>query len=72
MLVAADALGVLQRMLDMTVEQVLGRRQFGDGYTWEHDLQVFYKRAKLDATLFGPAAAWNERIAAELPLLPTA
>jgi hypothetical protein len=28
-LVAADALGVLQRMLDMTVEQVLGRRQFG-------------------------------------------
>jgi alkylation response protein AidB-like acyl-CoA dehydrogenase len=140
-LVAADALGVLQRMLDMTVEQVLGRRQFGVavgsfqavkhaaaemlvtleaarsivylaaasvqaghpdatlhaaaakaqvcadvaaaadtaltlhgaiGYTWEHDMQIFYKRAKLDATLFGSAAAWNERIAAELPLLPTA
>lgn len=41
------------------------------GYTWEHDLQIFYKRAKLDATLFGSVAAWNERIAAELPLLPT-
>jgi alkylation response protein AidB-like acyl-CoA dehydrogenase len=42
------------------------------GCTWEHDLQIFYERAKLDATLFGLAAAWNERIAAELPLLPTA
>jgi alkylation response protein AidB-like acyl-CoA dehydrogenase len=140
-LVAADALGVLLRVLDMTVEQVLARRQFGvavgsfqavkhaaaqmlvtleaarsivylaaasvqeghpdatlhaaaataqvcadvaaaadtalvlhgaSGYTWEHDLQIFYKRAKLDAALFGSAVAWNERIAAELPLLPTA
>ncbi len=36
------------------------------GYTWEHDLHLFYKRAKLDRTLFGPPAAWNERIAAVL------
>lgn len=40
------------------------------GYTWEHDLQLFYKRAKLDRTLFGAPATWNERIAAALPLLP--
>ena len=33
------------------------------GYTWEHDLQLFYKRAKLDESLFGRPAAWNERIA---------
>jgi alkylation response protein AidB-like acyl-CoA dehydrogenase len=40
------------------------------GYTWEHDLQLFYKRAKLDRVLFGTPAAWNERIADDLPLLP--
>jgi alkylation response protein AidB-like acyl-CoA dehydrogenase len=40
------------------------------GYTWEHDLHLFYKRAKLDRVLFGPPAAWNERIADALPLLP--
>jgi len=33
------------------------------GYTWEHDLHRFYKRAKLDRVLFGTPAAWNERIA---------
>ena len=42
------------------------------GYTWEHDLQLFYKRAKLNASLFGTPAAWNERLASELPLLPAA
>jgi alkylation response protein AidB-like acyl-CoA dehydrogenase len=40
------------------------------GYTWEHDLHLFYKRAKLDRVLFGTPAAWNERIAMTLPLLP--
>ena len=40
------------------------------GYTWEHDLHFFYKRAKLDRVLFGAPAAWNERIADALPLLP--
>lgn len=33
------------------------------GYTWEHDLHLFYKRAKLDRVLFGTPARWNERIA---------
>jgi alkylation response protein AidB-like acyl-CoA dehydrogenase len=40
------------------------------GYTWEHDLHLFYKRAKLDRVLFGTPAAWNERIADALSLLP--
>lgn len=42
------------------------------GYTWEHDLQLYYKRAKLDEKLFGPPAVWNERVASALPLLPAA
>jgi alkylation response protein AidB-like acyl-CoA dehydrogenase len=39
------------------------------GFTWEHDLQLFYKRAKLDQPLFGSPAAWNELIAAGLELV---
>jgi alkylation response protein AidB-like acyl-CoA dehydrogenase len=42
------------------------------GYTWEHDLQLYYKRAKLDRVLFGTPTAWNDRIADSLPLLPAA
>jgi alkylation response protein AidB-like acyl-CoA dehydrogenase len=137
-LVAADALGVMERMLDMTVEYAGQRHQFGVpigsfqavkhaaaemlvkveaarsivylaaasveagardapvhaaaakaqvtgdasaaadtaltlhgaiGYTWEHELQVFYKRAKLDAPLFGAPAVWNERLAEALDLI---
>ncbi|WP_181782968.1 acyl-CoA dehydrogenase family protein [Pseudonocardia pini] len=138
-LVAADSLGVMERMLDLTVEYVQQRRQFGVpigsfqavkhaaaemlvkveaarsivylaaasvesghedarlhaaaakaqvcaaasvaadsaltlhgaiGYTWEHDLQIFYKRAKLDAELFGSTGVWNDRLADHLALLP--
>ena len=39
------------------------------GYTWEHDLHLFYKRAKLDEQLFGSPKQWNERIADGLSLL---
>lgn len=42
------------------------------GYTWEYDLQLLFKRAKLDRVLFGSPEAWNERIASMLPLLPAA
>lgn len=42
------------------------------GYTWEHDLHMLYKRAKLDRILFGSPGAWNERIAAELLGAPDA
>jgi alkylation response protein AidB-like acyl-CoA dehydrogenase len=40
------------------------------GYTWEHDLQLLYKRAKLDLALFGSPTVWNERIADRLALVP--
>ncbi|WP_068395995.1 acyl-CoA dehydrogenase family protein [Kribbia dieselivorans] len=40
------------------------------GYTWEHDLHLYYKRAKLDARLFGAPSAWNERLASQLELTP--
>jgi alkylation response protein AidB-like acyl-CoA dehydrogenase len=138
-LVAADALGAMQRMLDLAVEYSKQRHQFGVpigsfqavkhaaatmlvdveaarsavyfaaasvdaahpeadlhaaavkaqvtaagsraadsaltlhgaiGYTWEHDLHFFYKRARLDEALFGSPHAWNERIADALPLIP--
>jgi alkylation response protein AidB-like acyl-CoA dehydrogenase len=140
-LVAADAIGAAERMLDMTVKYAKQRRQFGRpiaafqavkhacaqmlvtieagysialfaaaslqhrgpeaslhaaaakaqvtadcaeladsaltvhgaiGYTWEYDLQLFYKRAKLNRILFGSPEAWNERIASMLPILPVA
>lgn len=38
------------------------------GYTWEHELQIFYKRAKLDKVLYGDPVAWNDRIADGLAL----
>jgi len=38
------------------------------GYTWEHDLQLFYKRAKLNLELGGPPRHYRERIAAALAL----
>jgi alkylation response protein AidB-like acyl-CoA dehydrogenase len=140
-LIAADALGAAQRMLDMTVEYVADRRQFGVpvgsfqavkhaaaemlvaiegtravvhyaawsvaagepdaaldawvakaraargasfvadkalflhgavGYTWEHDLQLLFKRAKSDGELFGSAGLYDERIADALALVPEA
>lgn len=40
------------------------------GYTWEHDLHFFYKRARLDEHLFGSPTAWNETIADRLDLVP--
>lgn len=39
------------------------------GYTWEHDLHLYFKRARLDEHLFGAAHAWNERIADGLDLV---
>jgi alkylation response protein AidB-like acyl-CoA dehydrogenase len=39
------------------------------GYTWEYDLHLFFKRARLDRELYGTPAAWNERIADELALI---
>jgi alkylation response protein AidB-like acyl-CoA dehydrogenase len=39
------------------------------GYTWEHDLHLYFKRARLDEKLFGSPVTWNERIAGELALV---
>ena len=39
------------------------------GYTWEHDLHLFYKRARLDEHLAGDPVRWNERIADGLALV---
>jgi alkylation response protein AidB-like acyl-CoA dehydrogenase len=38
----------------------------GIGFTWEHDLHLYYKRAKASETLFGDAAFHRERIAKEI------
>jgi len=35
----------------------------GIGFTWEHDLQLYYKRAKSSETLFGDSTFHRERIA---------
>ena len=40
------------------------------GYTWEHDLQFCFKRAKSDETLFGSPDAYRDRIADRLALVP--
>ena len=40
------------------------------GYTWEHDLQFLFKRAKSGALLFGSAHAHRERICSDLGLAP--
>jgi alkylation response protein AidB-like acyl-CoA dehydrogenase len=39
------------------------------GYTWEHDLHLFYKRARLDEHLHGAPAGWNDRLADALSLV---
>lgn len=138
LLIAADALGAAGRMLDMTMEYVVERKQFGVpvgsfqavkhaaaemlvdveasrsavhhgawavqagidgelhaaiakshsceaaarvadkalflhgavGYTWEHDLQLLFKRAKSDVLMFGSPDAHRDVIARELALLP--
>jgi alkylation response protein AidB-like acyl-CoA dehydrogenase len=35
----------------------------GIGFTWEHDLQLYYKRAKSSETMFGDSTFHRERIA---------
>jgi alkylation response protein AidB-like acyl-CoA dehydrogenase len=40
------------------------------GYTWEHNLHLFYKRVKLDEQLNGSPTAWNLLLADRLRLVP--
>jgi alkylation response protein AidB-like acyl-CoA dehydrogenase len=39
------------------------------GYTWEHDLHLYYKRAKTNEWLFGSPGRWNDLIADGLTLV---
>jgi alkylation response protein AidB-like acyl-CoA dehydrogenase len=57
---AAKALGaeVLERAADTCV-QVHG----GIGYTWEHDAQLYWRRAKVDRLLLGDAAEHLDAVA---------
>lgn len=34
----------------------------GIGFTWESDCQLFYRRARADASCLGPAHVWREKI----------
>jgi len=38
----------------------------GIGFTWEHDMHLFYRRAKFCELFLGDASLWRERIAAAL------
>lgn len=38
----------------------------GIGFTWEHDMHLFYRRAKFCELFLGDAGVWRERIAAAL------
>jgi alkylation response protein AidB-like acyl-CoA dehydrogenase len=35
----------------------------GIGFTWEHDLHFFLKRAKVDAMLYGSAREYRDAVA---------
>lgn len=57
--VAKAAAGDAQKYIAREGIQLLG----GIGYTWEHDMQLYVKRAKSDEALFGTAGRHRERIA---------
>jgi alkylation response protein AidB-like acyl-CoA dehydrogenase len=35
----------------------------GIGFTWEHDMHLYYKRAKWDELYLGDEGTWRERVA---------
>ena len=57
--VAKAAAGDCQRFVAREGIQLLG----GIGYTWEHDMHLFVRRAKTGDALFGTASQHRERIA---------
>jgi alkylation response protein AidB-like acyl-CoA dehydrogenase len=38
----------------------------GIGFTWEHDLHLYYRRAKFCELYLGDASRWRERVASLL------
>ena len=67
---AKAAAGDAQRLVGKEGIQIHG----GIGYTWEHDIHLYVRRAKADAALFGTAADHRARVADLLDWLtsPTA
>jgi alkylation response protein AidB-like acyl-CoA dehydrogenase len=59
---AKASVGDCQRLMAQEGIQCLG----GIGYTWEHDMHLFVKRAQLDQVSYGDAPFHRERIAAML------
>jgi alkylation response protein AidB-like acyl-CoA dehydrogenase len=64
--VAKSAAGDAQRLIAEEGIQVLG----GIGYTWEHDMHLYVKRAKTGDALLGTAADHRARVAGALGLAP--
>jgi alkylation response protein AidB-like acyl-CoA dehydrogenase len=64
---AKAAAGDCQRLLALDGLQLHG----GIGFTWEHDLHFWLKRAKSGEALFGTAAAHRAALARMLGLLPS-
>ncbi len=57
---AAAAVTCLPAAVDLGLDTVT---LFGGiGYTWEHDVHLYWRRAISLASLLGPAAAWEERL----------
>jgi alkylation response protein AidB-like acyl-CoA dehydrogenase len=59
---AKAAVGDAQRLIAQEGIQIMG----GIGYTWEHDMHLYVKRAKSGDALFGTAADHRARIADHL------
>jgi alkylation response protein AidB-like acyl-CoA dehydrogenase len=60
-LAAAAAASALPAATDLGLETVT---LFGGiGYTWEHDVHLYWRRAMSLQALLGPAAAWPHRVA---------
>ncbi len=61
---AKAAAGDAQRLVTQDGIQLLG----GIGYTWEHDMHLYVKRAKCSEALFGSASYHRSRVADHLGL----
>src|SRR5437660_6843302 len=61
---AKAAAGDCQRLIAQDGIQILG----GIGYTWEHDMHLYVKRAKAGDALLGTAKEHRDRVAALIGL----
>jgi len=63
---AKAAAGDAQRLIVQEGVQIMG----GIGYTWEHDMHLYVKRAKTGDSLLGTAATHRARVADLIGLVP--